>query len=102
MKTVLTNERERERAERERKRAEKEEAMEVDGVANGDAAKVEDEEEAPTCTLWYPPALTSVLSCDFHLDTSIEAPPSILPPKRYCDITGLEVSLTMHVLRQIC
>ena len=25
------------------------------------------------------------------LDSSIEAPPSILPQKRYCDITGLEV-----------
>jgi hypothetical protein len=24
-------------------------------------------------------------------DTSIEAPPSLLPPRHYCDITGLEV-----------
>jgi hypothetical protein len=26
-----------------------------------------------------------------HLDLSIEAPPSVLPQRRYCDITGLEV-----------
>lgn len=56
LKTVLTNERERERAERERKRAEREEAMEVDGVpgANGTASKLdilEDDEEVPTCVL---------------------------------------------------
>ena len=25
------------------------------------------------------------------LDISIEAPPSVLPQRRYCDITGLEV-----------
>jgi hypothetical protein len=25
------------------------------------------------------------------LDLSIEAPPSVLPQRRYCDITGLEV-----------
>ena len=24
-------------------------------------------------------------------DTSIEAPPSLKPPKKYCDITGFEV-----------
>jgi INO80 complex subunit C len=26
-------------------------------------------------------------------DMIIEAPPSVIPPKKYCDITGLEVSL---------
>lgn len=28
-------------------------------------------------------------------DTSIEAPPSVLPQKRYCDITGLEASIVL-------
>ena len=28
-------------------------------------------------------------------DTSIEAPPSVLPQSRYCDITGLEVIDTL-------
>lgn len=43
MKTVLSQEREKERAERERKRQEKLDAMDVDG--SGDNA----EEEIPTC-----------------------------------------------------
>lgn len=29
-------------------------------------------------------------------DSSIEAPPSILPPQKYCDITGLEVSISLE------
>jgi len=72
LKTVLTQERERERTEREKRRAEKEDGMDVDGEARPTA---EEEEEAPTYT-------------------SIEAPPSILPQKRYCDITGLEALYT--------
>jgi hypothetical protein len=63
--------------------------MEVDGAANGETPKVEDEEEVPTCMLLA--GMNSVNVLSFALDTSIEAPPSILPPKRYCDITGLEV-----------
>jgi INO80 complex subunit C len=33
------------------------------------------------------------------VDTTIEAPPSILPQKRYCDITGLEVCPLFFLLR---
>ncbi|KAK7052432.1 chromatin-remodeling complex subunit ies6 [Favolaschia claudopus] len=67
LKAVLTQEREREKAERERRRLEKIESdMEVDG---------EQEEEFPTYT-------------------SIEAPPSLLPQRHYCDITGLEAPYT--------
>ncbi|KAF8218255.1 hypothetical protein K438DRAFT_21953 [Mycena galopus ATCC 62051] len=67
LKAVLTQEREREKAERERRRLEKiESGMDVDG---------EQEEEIPTYT-------------------SIEAPPSLLPPRHYCDITGLEAPYT--------
>ncbi|KAJ7449297.1 hypothetical protein FB451DRAFT_1147299 [Mycena latifolia] len=66
LKAVLTQERERERAERERRRLERiESGMEVDG----------EEEEIPTYT-------------------SIEAPPSLLPQRHYCDITGLEAPYT--------
>ncbi|KAF8557202.1 hypothetical protein OG21DRAFT_1407540, partial [Imleria badia] len=61
-------ERDRERAERERRRLTLEEqAMDVDGV--------EEEEDVPT-------------------NTSLEAPPSLLPPRHYCDITGLEAPYT--------
>ncbi|KAL4080105.1 hypothetical protein V8B97DRAFT_1914210 [Scleroderma yunnanense] len=92
LKTVLTQERERERAERERKRQQKEEqeraaevAMDVDtdnnakkGGGNGGSV------------------LSRLRSGEFLEDdvptyTSIEAPPSLLPPRHYCDITGLEV-----------
>ncbi|TCD66892.1 chromatin-remodeling complex subunit ies6 [Steccherinum ochraceum] len=70
LKNVLTQERERERAEREKRRLEKEENMDVDGAASS----LQDE-EAPTYT-------------------SIEAPPSVLPQRHYCDITGLEAPYT--------
>ncbi|CAL1710762.1 unnamed protein product [Somion occarium] len=67
LKTVLTQERERERAERERIRLEKEGNMDTDGQAP---------EQNP--------------ADDLPTYSSIEAPPSVLPPGRYCDITGLE------------
>ncbi|KDQ55483.1 hypothetical protein JAAARDRAFT_159498 [Jaapia argillacea MUCL 33604] len=72
LKNVLTQERERERVERERRRQEREEAMEVDE---------ERREELNT-------------EDDMPFYTSIEAPPSVLPPRRYCDITGLEAPYT--------
>jgi INO80 complex subunit C len=30
----------------------------------------------------------------FYADLNIQSPPSIYPPKRYCDVTGFEVSFT--------
>lgn len=68
LKNVMSQERERERAEREKRKQEKWESgeMDVDGAQ---------EEETPTYL-------------------SIEAPPSLLPQKRYCDITGLEAPYT--------
>ncbi|KAI0068516.1 hypothetical protein BV25DRAFT_1817359 [Artomyces pyxidatus] len=71
LKTVLGQERERERQERERRRGEKEQEMEVDGEAHEPTA----EEDLPSYL-------------------SIEAPPSVLPQKHYCDITGLEAPYT--------
>ncbi|KIK63957.1 hypothetical protein GYMLUDRAFT_40169 [Collybiopsis luxurians FD-317 M1] len=70
LKNVLGQERERERAEREKKRQETadRDAMDVDG-------KTPEEEDIPTYL-------------------SIEAPPSVLPQKHYCDITGLEAPYT--------
>ncbi|THH01953.1 hypothetical protein EW026_g823 [Hermanssonia centrifuga] len=67
LKAVLTQERERERLERERRRLEREEKMDVDG----EHADSTPEEDLPTYS-------------------SIEAPPSVLPLRKYCDITGLE------------
>ncbi|KAJ6460963.1 hypothetical protein C8R45DRAFT_1028788 [Mycena sanguinolenta] len=67
LKAVLTQEREREKTERERRRLEKAESgMDVYG---------EEEEDIPTYT-------------------SIEAPPSLMPQRHYCDITGLEAPYT--------
>ncbi|KAG6810839.1 hypothetical protein H0H92_010103, partial [Tricholoma furcatifolium] len=69
LKNVLSQERERDRADREKRRLEKLEsdAMDVDGDIP--------EEDTPSYT-------------------SIEAPPSLLPHKHYCDITGLEAPYT--------
>jgi len=41
------------------------------------------------CDILQAKFLITVRSLD--ADTSIEAPPSVLPQSRYCDITGLEV-----------
>ncbi|KAF9463743.1 hypothetical protein BDZ94DRAFT_586738 [Collybia nuda] len=70
LKNVLSAERERERAEREKRKMEKDEstAMDVDGA-------IEEPEDMPTYT-------------------SIEAPPSVLPQRHWCDITGLEAPYT--------
>lgn len=91
LKAVLGQERERERLEREKRRAEREEAMEVDGAAAVGALM---EDDIPSCT-WPEAALSSPGPCPLsdrcRLDLSIEAPPSVLPQRRYCDITGLEV-----------
>ncbi|KAF8872396.1 hypothetical protein BD779DRAFT_1631137 [Infundibulicybe gibba] len=72
LKAVLTQERERERVERERRRLEREHLSE-DAIAMQVDAK--EDEEIPTYA-------------------SIEAPPSVLPQRRYCDITGLEAPYT--------
>ena len=53
LKTVLTQERERERAERERRRQEKDERMEVDGGAPANNS-FDEEEEMPTCKIYTP------------------------------------------------
>ncbi|KAJ8502883.1 hypothetical protein ONZ45_g11351 [Pleurotus djamor] len=78
LKAVLSQEKERERAARERRRQEKEEGMDVDEEAGESTGPKEDnveEEDLPTYA-------------------SIEAPPSFLPQRRYCDITGLEAPYT--------
>ncbi|KAN0138646.1 hypothetical protein V8E53_003634 [Lactarius tabidus] len=72
LKTVLGQERERERLEREKRRKEREEAMEVDG----------------------PTSASPIAEDDIPSYLSIEAPPSVLPQRRYCDITGLEAPYT--------
>ena len=77
-------ERERERAEREKRRQGKEQSTKMD-VDGDDVA----EEDMPSCDC------SNLLFFETYLcilaDISIEAPPSLLPQRRYCDITGLEV-----------
>ncbi|KAI0313043.1 hypothetical protein OF83DRAFT_1143143 [Amylostereum chailletii] len=79
LKAMLGQERERERVERERRRAEREQAMDVDG--EGDAGSKSESRGG---------------SGDEDLPTylSIEAPPSVIPARHYCDITGLEAPYT--------
>ena len=49
------------------------------------------DEDMPTCASPIP--RNSRRSNSVRIaDSSIEAPPSVLPQRRYCDITGLEVS----------
>jgi len=59
--------------------------MDVDG-----ASTTLDEEDVPTCTFL---PLPNSRRLTLLSDTSIEAPPSLLPPRHYCDITGLHVRL---------
>jgi INO80 complex subunit C len=87
LKTVLTQEKERERADRERRRLEKEQSMDVDQDSDPSKAYAE-EEEVPTCECPYTVRFAGSYC---PIDASIEAPPSFLPQRRYCDITGLEV-----------
>ncbi|KJA17659.1 hypothetical protein HYPSUDRAFT_46136 [Hypholoma sublateritium FD-334 SS-4] len=70
LKTVLGQERERERAERETRRIQRE----IEAIDNPELLD-EVFEEAPTYTM-------------------IEAPPSVIPHKHLCDITGLEAPYT--------
>jgi len=63
-----------EKKEREEQRAG--DAMDVDKKDEGKMENVGDEEGA---LVFY---------------SSLEAPPSLIPPKRYCDITGLEAPYT--------
>ncbi|KAH8096827.1 hypothetical protein BXZ70DRAFT_944718 [Cristinia sonorae] len=71
LKNVLTQEREKDRAHRERRK----EAME-DYMDTGEGTPTpQPEEDIPTYS-------------------SIEAPPSVLPQRHYCDITGLEAPYT--------
>jgi INO80 complex subunit C len=102
LKNVLTQERERERADRERRRQEREARMDVDGDGSAGANADALEEDYPTCEL----GTASVQHClSVSADISIEAPPSFLPQKKYCDITGLEVCLYLflrHALPYLC
>ena len=58
--------------------------MEVDGATEDDIL----EEDLPTCQ--YLPLNFVFRLAKRHVDSSIEAPPSVLPQRKYCDITGLE------------
>ncbi|PPQ63538.1 hypothetical protein CVT24_004768 [Panaeolus cyanescens] len=85
LKAVLGQERERERAEREARRLEREEKLKQEAenaegrdkmnVDSATTVNMDEEEEAPTYT-------------------TIEAPPSVLPHRHLCDITGLEAPYT--------
>lgn len=61
--------------------------MEVDG----ETREITPEEDIPTCAYDVILTFTPACSQNFTSDSSIEAPPSVLPQRRYCDITGLEV-----------
>ncbi|EIW75863.1 hypothetical protein CONPUDRAFT_169115 [Coniophora puteana RWD-64-598 SS2] len=91
LKTVLGQERERERQERERKRLEREEKEAGEGEAMDVDVKREEGEKAKAKA-----ATPGVVVVEEEVPTylSIEAPPSLLPQRHYCDITGLEAPYT--------
>ncbi|KAJ3966682.1 hypothetical protein EV361DRAFT_934063 [Lentinula raphanica] len=81
LKNVMGQEREREKAERERRRVERVEKME-----QGQDAMDVDENQNQNHDV--------VVEEDIPTYLSIEAPPSFLPQKHYCDITGLKAPYT--------
>lgn len=84
LKAIIGQERERERVERDARRLAKEELMKMNPTA---ASEIPD--EVPSCmfcTLNKAKFLSRIA-----IDTTIEAPPSVLPHRHLCDITGLEV-----------
>ncbi|KDQ08065.1 hypothetical protein BOTBODRAFT_38286 [Botryobasidium botryosum FD-172 SS1] len=76
VKQILNADRERERVDREKRKAEREAAMDIDeggeGAGVGTGAGAEGSFE------------------DILSYLSIEAAPSVMPQRRYCDVTGLE------------
>ncbi|KAF5349030.1 hypothetical protein D9758_012728 [Tetrapyrgos nigripes] len=113
LKNVLGQERERERIDRERKRErEREKQMKleagtskegsesgaagtsasVDGKKDSDAMDVDVDSTAPGAI--GSNANEDDVEEDIPTYISIEAPPSLLPQKHYCDITGLEAPYT--------
>jgi hypothetical protein len=65
--------------------------MDVDGVPPPGPSDIPFEEDTPTCKF----SVRFLVACELmaEADTSIEAPPSLLPARKYCDITGLEVRI---------
>ena len=85
---MLSQEREREKAERERRRLEKERWTEN----GGDGMDVDaEEDDVPSCMISFLGCLNRIVRLNGIVDASIEAPPSLMPQRHYCDITGLEV-----------
>ncbi|KAM6497306.1 hypothetical protein JOM56_007779 [Amanita muscaria] len=106
LKAVLSQERERERAERERRRLLKQGEIEMELDPTGAS-----EDRAPDeTTMDVDPDTSQAVKQDLEATevskpagaveeevpayTSIEAPPSVWPPRHYCDITGLEAPYT--------
>jgi len=70
--------------------------MDVDGVPPPAPSGIPYEEDTPTCESGYPRGLWLFLMLVvMGIDTSIEAPPSLLPARKYCDITGLEARILL-------
>ncbi|KAG8947729.1 hypothetical protein FRC04_010503 [Tulasnella sp. 424] len=76
----MRKQREKALAEKRKEEEEGEGAMDVDGPEGGETKKEEEE----------PPVEEDALICY----STIEAPPSLIPATRYCDITGLEAPYT--------
>jgi INO80 complex subunit C len=76
-KQVLGAEREREKLGREKAKSQ---GMDVDWTEDPEAGACESFSRGHSSNLLMAPTVTSV-----------DAPPSVVPQKRYCDITGLEV-----------
>ena len=83
VKQLLAGDREREKAHHEQAK----QAMQIDQTPAA---------EHVFCDCFFTPPTQFQPLIHRASDSSIEAPPSILPPSKYCDITGLHVSFSLH------
>lgn len=84
---MLQAERDRELAEIVKLKAKKSDAMEVDG----EESKPKDDDIGFICCKIPRKALVDLFRLTVSLDSTLEAPPSLIPAKKYCDVTGLDV-----------
>lgn len=82
VKQLLAGDREREKAHHEQAK----QAMQIDQTPAA---------EHVFCDCFFTPPTQFQPLIHRASDSSIEAPPSILPPSKYCDITGLHVSFSL-------
>jgi hypothetical protein len=60
-----------------------------------------EEDDLPSCVVSFLGCLIRIVRLNRTVDTSIEAPPSFMPQRHYCDITGLEVRYYLYAINPL-